>query len=110
MLACTEFSVALEAYPLVITPSKKEPTAKLLSSPPVPRTTAPSFLIGLYPERGGLTTAASLGLFGEGIVNDGGFGSNGELGSGPDQCVTSVPSCALASLIAKVSIPLFFSM
>src|ERR1700722_6744505 len=49
MLAATALSALSAGYPAVMTPSKKDPRARLLLSPPVPRTIDPSFCIGEYP-------------------------------------------------------------
>jgi hypothetical protein len=42
MFDWTEATVEFEAYPDVMTPSKKAPDAALLLSPPIPRTMPPS--------------------------------------------------------------------
>ena len=69
MFACTEFSVASDGWPEVMTPSKNDPIEPLLLSPPMPRMIAPSLCIGEYPD--------------------------GEVGSAPEYRVASPPDCAL---------------
>src|SRR5881394_4059328 len=84
MFACTAFSVESLGVPDTITPSKNEPTALLLLSPPMPRMMAPSLCIGEYPD--------------------------GDVGSAPEYRVVRPPDCALPSLRAKKLVPLFFNM
>lgn len=81
MLACTALSAASVGYPAVITPSKNEPTDRLLLSPPVPSTIAPSCCSGRYPPRSG---------------------------SAPFHHVDRLPDCALPPLSAYV-VELLFS-